>query len=178
MLRINPRFALVAFVIILVAAAASPGHSATQEQKLGKSNSVLRFFDNHSWLKAPNTKRCADVPWTRSCLIARERVRFHTRRIHAIEWAEPPYPFAQIARCEQRSLSGLHGVNWAAYSQSYEGAYGFLHETWDRYAPAWMPSGAHLATPRQQTIVARILVSTFNGYSSWPACHRRLGLPG
>jgi len=94
------------------------------------------------------------------------------------QWAAPPEPFLSIARCEQPSRSGLHGVNWQAYSASYEGGYGFAHSTWDGYKPAGYPENANQASVKQQTDVAMILRASFHGYSSWPACHIRLGLPG
>lgn len=73
-------------ILILTAllATTSLAGNNTTNLRLHKSQSVLRFFDNHNWLTAPRTNRCADVPWTRSCLIARERVRHHTRRINRI----------------------------------------------------------------------------------------------
>jgi hypothetical protein len=89
--------------------------------------------------------------------------------------AVPEWPWLALARCEQRG-SGWAGINWAAYSQSYEGAYGFLHATWRQYRYPWMPRRADLATPREQTLVAIRLRDRFGGYSSWPACSIRLGL--
>ena len=83
---------LALLVLVLAAmidtATAAPTKSTTQQ--LAKSTHVLRFFDNHRWLTAPRTDRCKQVPWTRSCLIARERVRFHTRRLASLEQQLPP----------------------------------------------------------------------------------------
>lgn len=111
------------------------------------------------WRQAASSNRAAAARWLKR------------------EWAAPPEPFLSIARCENRG-DGLYGVNWDLYNRKYEGAYGFLHSTWDAYKPAGFPDSASTATIRQQTDVARILVRTFGGYSSWPACHIRLGLPG
>lgn len=88
--------------------------------------------------------------------------------------AVPEWPWLALARCEQRG-SGWAGVNWQAYSQSYEGAYGFLHSTWRRFRHPGMPHRADLATPREQTLVAIRLRSLY-GYTPWPACSIRLGL--
>ena len=126
------------------------------------------------WYQDCSAIRRRAVEWRDRAGAAREALETWLRE----HWAAPPEPFLSIARCEQRSDRGLYGVNWQAWSQSYEGAYGFLHSTWDRYKPAGYPASAVDATILQQTNVARILVATFGGYSSWPACHRRLGLPG
>lgn len=116
--------------------------------------------------------------WHRRALVWTGReLRETLAAIHRREWAPPPEPFLSIARCEQRDPNGLYGVNWQAYSETYEGAYGFVHSTWSTYAPPGYPDNAANATIRQQTHVAKILVRTFGGYSSWPTCGRRLGLP-
>ena len=126
-----------------------------------------------------------------SCRRLRERAvywrttaRTHARRV-ALEWADPPQPYYAIAACETGGKPGQHGrPDWDHRARSehagldYEGAYGFLETTWDGYKPRGFPAAAWQATPRQQYIVARILVARFGGYSPWPACHRRLGLPG
>lgn len=89
--------------------------------------------------------------------------------------AVPEWPWLALARCEQ-SGDGWAGVNWQAYSQKYEGAYGFLHSTWRDYRYPGMPARADLATPREQTLVAIRLRHRFGGYSSWPGCSIKLGL--
>lgn len=45
-----------------------------------KSATVLAFYKNHKhrWLLAPNKTKCWEVPWQRSCTIARASVRLHT----------------------------------------------------------------------------------------------------
>lgn len=91
----------------------------------------------------------------------------------------PAWPWFAIARCEQGMYGpgGFKGVKWWAYSESYEGGYGFRHETWDRFKFRGMPDSASKASPAQQTRVAMRLRAFFGNYSSWPSCHRRLGLP-
>lgn len=76
---------LIAVLVALVLAAPASASQQVLVKRIDHSQDVLRFFDNHEWLKAPRAERCTQVPWTRSCLIARERVRFHTRRIDALE---------------------------------------------------------------------------------------------
>lgn len=64
---------------LLVVPAGQTGASSTQSQ-LKHSTNVLRFFDNHSWLQAPRKERCKEVPWQKSCRIARELIEKHTAR--------------------------------------------------------------------------------------------------
>lgn len=111
------------------------------------------------WRDAAKANRAAAMEWTRR------------------EYANPPEPFLSIARCETGGINGGQPL-WTHYNSVYEGGFGFTHQTWDQFKPAGYPASAAQATPRQQTTVARILVARFGGYSSWPACHRRLGLPG
>jgi hypothetical protein len=70
--------ALTAALTIMTAAQAS----STQ---LRHSRDVIRFFDNHSWLRAPNQPNCGTVPWTRTCTIARRVYRHHIFRAEQLE---------------------------------------------------------------------------------------------
>ncbi len=90
----------------------------------------------------------------------------------------------RIARCETGGINDGRPL-WTHRARSehpgldYEGSLGFLETTWDRFR--WQvrplpPDAAWKATPAEQLAVARVLVRTFGGYSSWPACSRRLGL--
>lgn len=81
----------------------------------------------------------------------------------------------RIAVCETGGING--GVPlWTHHNSVYSGALGFVHSTWSYYAPARFPRPAAAASPAQQLYVGQILVYTFGGYSSWPACSVRLGL--
>lgn len=111
--------------------------------------------------------------WVRAARVNREAVAEWVRR----EYAYPPEPLLSIARCETGGINGGEPL-WTHYNSTYEGAFGFAHGTWDQFKPAGYPDSAAQATPRQQTVVAQILVDTFGGYSPWPACHVRLGLAG
>lgn len=91
------------------------------------------------------------------------------------EYADPPEPLLSIAKCETGGINGGRPL-WTHHNGSYSGAYGFAHSTWAQFKEPEFPSPAAAATPRQQTVVAQKLVARFGGYSSWPACHRRLGL--
>ena len=86
--------------------------------------------------------------------------------------AVPSWPWYALAHCEQGHGSG---VRWNAYSRTYEGGYGFLHVTWRQYRLPGYPRSANLATPEQQTEVAK-RVQRASGWRAWPACSIELGL--
>ncbi len=79
----------VLLVVTAVLIFASTSNSQTTmsksrlELRVHKSTSVLDFFRTYSWLPALRQDRCVDVPWTRSCLVARERIRFHRARLRS-----------------------------------------------------------------------------------------------
>lgn len=116
------------------------------------------------------TFHCKALVWTKKELRQAEQEKYNR------DWGKPPEPYYSLALCEQRDENGLWGVNWSAYSQSYEGGFGFTHATWRQYREPWMPTRADWATIREQVIVAKKLHATFGNYSSWPACHIKLGL--
>lgn len=95
-------------------------------------------------------------------------------------WANPVNRnLLALARCE----TGYGGApNWRHHNSTYSGALGFAHSTWSYYKrfvrPVPRARYARDASVAEQLAVGRVLVRTFGGYSSWPACHRRLGLPG
>jgi hypothetical protein len=84
----------------------------------------------------------------------------------------------RLARCETGYLSGRR-INWRHHNSTYSGGLGFAHSTWTQFRVEVRPLpprvAAH-ATALQQLAVGRALVRRFGGYSSWPACHRRLGI--
>lgn len=83
----------------------------------------------------------------------------------------------RLAICETGGINGGQPL-WTHHNSVYSGALGFAHSTWTQFKPDGYPQYAAQATPGQQLTVGRILVARFGGYSPWPACHRRLGLPG
>lgn len=101
---------------------------------------------------------------------------------HNASWANPVNRnLLRLARCETGYLTGGR-PNWRHHNGTYTGGLGFAHSTWTIYKQHVRPVpraryAAH-ATVAEQLAVGRVLVRTFGGYSSWPACHRRLGLPG
>jgi hypothetical protein len=84
----------------------------------------------------------------------------------------------RIAVCETGGINGGQPL-WTHHNSVYSGALGFAHSTWAHWRhyvrPLPPPIAAH-ASPAEQLAVGRALVRSFGGYSSWPACHRRLGL--
>lgn len=84
----------------------------------------------------------------------------------------------RIAVCETGGINGGRPL-WTHHNSVYSGALGFAHSTWAHwrhFVRPLPPRVAAQASPAEQLAVGRALVRTFGGYSSWPACHRRLGL--
>lgn len=99
----------------------------------------------------------------------------------AWKWSNPVNRnLAAIASCETGGKPGQNGrPDWEHRSSSYAGALGFAHSTWSAYRKLVRPvppARADHARPGAQYAVGRVLVYTFGGYSSWPACSVRLGL--
>jgi len=137
----------------------------------------------------------------RSCRHARagaKRLRLEARRAHLVYrlWlatpklaGETPWHTSnanlvnrnlyRLAVCETGGIN--HGVPlWTHTNSTYVGALGFKWSTWRswrwRVRPLPPADGAQ-ASPAEQLAVGRALVREFGNYSSWPSCHRRLGLP-
>lgn len=50
---------------------------SVQVRQLVASERVLRFWRNHRWVLAPRHAKCWEVPWQRSCTVARASKRLH-----------------------------------------------------------------------------------------------------
>ena len=90
-----------------------------------KSRNVIRFFDNHSWLRAPNQPNCGAVPWTRSCRIARRVYNKHATRIRSFErqYTIPhTNDWRTSVRLAQRIYPGTS--DWLLYISRREGGWG------------------------------------------------------
>lgn len=79
-------------LVVLVAALALAGlagvtgaqavsESKQVASKLDHSQDVLRFFDTRAWMRATRQEKCWEVPWSRTCSIARKAYAWHSRRI-------------------------------------------------------------------------------------------------
>lgn len=88
-------FAMVTLALALTAttAQASP-HSL--ELRIHKSESVIRFFDNHEWMLAKRKEKCWEVPWQRTCTIARKLYEQHQERLPKLVAQLIPVGEAQI----------------------------------------------------------------------------------
>lgn len=50
---------------------------STLSRQLASSQRVIRFWTHHRWLLAPQHKKCAEVPWQRTCTVARASLSLH-----------------------------------------------------------------------------------------------------
>lgn len=73
-----------------------------------------------------------------------------------------PSHWFHIATCE----SGGNPPIWTHNSGTYQGAFGFHHDSWDRFNYYGYPSEAYLATPEQQYRVALAIYDMY-GFSGW-----------
>lgn len=77
----------------------------------------------------------------------------------------------QLAECES---SG----NWSSTSNStYDGGLQFHPDTWNAYGGDQYAPTADQASKEEQIAVAEKLRDQEGGYSAWPACSQKLGLP-
>lgn len=150
----------------------SVAQARTLEQRIGwlqERVSYHRYVCKHG-ANYPRRWHCAALKWTTREL--GEAVTEKRRR----DWAIPPEPWFSVGRCEQRDDHEAWGIKWDAFSTTYEGAFGFLHSTWDQYRLPGMPTSANLATPREQVEVARIVLAHAGWAHGWPSCSLKLGL--
>jgi hypothetical protein len=101
-----------------------------------------------------------------------------TVRTQDVRWKDPRVRnLYRLARCE---TGGGGRPNWRHHNGTYSGGLGFAHSTWSQFKQQVRPVPraryAAYATPREQYAVGLVLVERFGGYSSWPSCHRRLGI--
>jgi hypothetical protein len=108
-----PATLLTLAVVLLVSGhtqAASAKQESSTEVKLRHSTNVLNFFETHQWLPAPRKDKCWEVPWRKSCRIARDLIEHHSLRVvklkrelertipntdnwtRAMRYAQKPYP--------------------------------------------------------------------------------------
>jgi hypothetical protein len=121
-------------------------------EQIHKSQSVLRFFTTHQWLPAPRQERCLDVPWSRSCRIARSLIDRHRARLTsalARRWHTLPdtNDWRTAVTASQRVFPGTE--SWLLYISNREGGWGpFVMNHQGSGAGGWM----------------QFMGSTFDGY--------------
>lgn len=121
--------AVSCFAAVSVATATASTDRSAQATQLRHANNVLAFFanPNHLWLQAPKQEKCWNVPWQRSCRIARVLVRDFTTqrdRLRKQMWyALPEVNDWQVAvRVAQRAYPGT--ADWMLAISDREGGWG------------------------------------------------------
>jgi len=99
------------------------------QRQLVSSRNVIAFFENskRSWLRAPRHAKCWEVPWQRSCTIARASYKLHLTLAVAAERKlnrELPLPndWATAVRVIQRVFPGTE--SWLMSCSGAEGGHG------------------------------------------------------
>ncbi len=104
--------------------------ASTRQDSLQHSTHVVRFFENHSWMLAPNKQKCWDVPWQKSCRIARKLVKVHRAKIDRLSI---PVGEAQIRAYIYRTYGRSEGgcmatiISWENVVFDPTVDYGFGH---------------------------------------------------
>lgn len=113
---------------------------AVAARQLTASQNVIRFWSNHQWILAPRKDKCWQVPWQRSCTVARASLRLHTKLseaarvkldreiplindwLTAVHWVQRIYPGTE---------------SWMRYISDREGGWGpwvwYGGRTWSGY---------------------------------------------
>ena len=81
-----------------------------------------------------------------------------------------PRVLRRIAECES-------GGNWSSTVGSFDGGIQFQDSTWDAYGGEQYAPTADQATREQQIAIATKVRDARGGYSAWPGCAKKLGLP-
>lgn len=150
-----------------------PSATAAQPDSMSHSRNVIGFFDNHHWMRAPQQPNCLQVPWTRTCQIARRIYRHHTNLLEELQrryqwdWTQwLPDKYARVGACE--TGYGRRPGNWQHDSGTYVSAFGIIRSAYNDFSrrlgyPGWDQGGR---TPRQQYEVAAAIQSAY-GWSAW-----------
>lgn len=112
----------------LVARLRIADHSALNAQ-LRKSRQVIAFWRNpeRQWLRAPRARKCWEVPWQRSCTMARSSLRLHTQLAQMAQerlWRELPLTndWQTAVRIAQRVYPNT--ASWLLSCSASEGGWG------------------------------------------------------
>jgi hypothetical protein len=102
-------------LLTLVAAGTAQGSKRTD--RLKHSVDVVRFFDNHSWMVASRKKKCSEVPWRKSCKIARKLVEKHEAVIDSYTLPNTDN-WTRAMRIAQRVVPGT--LDWLSFISNRE----------------------------------------------------------
>lgn len=101
----------------------------TAANQLRSSRRVVAFFDNPKWrwMRAPRQEKCWDVPWQRTCTVARHAYRLHLTLALAAQrklWRELPATndWVTAVRVVQRAFPGTQ--SWLLSCSDAEGGHG------------------------------------------------------
>ena len=92
-----------------------------------------------------------------ACLLMVPLGTAHSGKHNRPQWL--PKVWWAIGMCETH-------LNWRHNRTTYEGAFGFHYDSWDRFRPTRYPKEAYLAKPRQQLYVARQIHRRY-GFTGW-----------
>lgn len=135
--------AVVVALTICWPAAAAPIHTNHTPAQLHKSQSVVRFWNNHRWALHSRYARCADIPGRarqRVCAHARRSLEHHTRvqrTLRRQQWLTLPAvsDWRTAVRVTQRVYPGTE--RWLLSCSSSEGGHG--EWVWNGGAPYSSP---------------------------------------
>lgn len=97
------------------------------QRQLAKSRQVLAFWERHKWMLAPRKEKCWEVPWQRSCTVARASYRLHSTLESTASrklWYTLPETndWRTAVRIAQRVFPGTEG--WLLSCSKTEGGWG------------------------------------------------------
>jgi hypothetical protein len=145
-----------------------------QVRQMVASERVLRFWRNHRWVLAPRHAKCWEVPWQRSCTVARASQRLHvalSARARylvdheiplindwrtAVRWVQRIYPGTESWMLSISDREGgwgpwvwYGGRHWAGYhvGNDFLGADtvgGWMQFRYSTFAPYWRAAQQNL----------------------------------
>lgn len=133
---------------------------AEYEHRLDHASDVARFFENHPQLARTKAGRIAVRSHKRLAKWSERELREINEYVYSGRFL--PRVWFHIATCE----SGHDPPNWRHDSGTYQGAFGFHHQSWDGFNTFGYPSEAYLATPEQQYRVALAIHHKY-GFTGW-----------
>ena len=166
-----------------------------------KSATVVAFFNGQGkWLRATRHEKCWEVPWQRSCTIARASHRLHTellristRRLiyeipltdnwtRAMRYAQRPFPgtYDWLAFISNRECRACYTTSAFICNYQGSGACGpmqFMAGTFYGHAgdaKAWLDSHGFITDPRTWTWSSQLgqaLTAAYMRYTGQDGCH-------